>query len=418
MPRSASSLTPRCGTPRRPKTVSRSAWQSQANFLGRIFLEGGGVVSHLGGERGEPGVHAVADGQFFLWINVEVEEPRGGGGVLHGRHVNVHESALRQDDLHVLLVFAQAHRHDRIVARVAEHGEAVLNQFAASLERADRIGGLLRYGIPDFKLEKSVLDRRLDLMRQEGIQFETGVRVGVDVTPRELGHFDALVICTGADLEASWLPLLLRKANNRDVLPGQPGFLAASEFVTLLEKPQVLDRAAGDIHPFGNPHIQMDPRNIGLVAAELGKRLQVLDSANAEAYAARSADFQGRWNSAVQDWATRLEALQGARLVTYHRSWVYLFTWAGLVEAGTLEPKPGVPPSSSYLSELLATLKGQEILGIVHASYQDSRPSEWLSERTGIPVPSLPHTVGSTPQVTDLFSMFEVLVSTLEGAAK
>ncbi len=227
-----------------------------------------------------------------------------------------------------------------------------------------------------------------------------------------------LVVCTGADLEASWLPLLLRKANNRNVLPGQPGFLAASEFVTLLEKPEVLDRAAGDIHPFGNPHIQLDPRNIGLVAAELAKRLQVLDSAHADTYAARYADFKGRWDSAVDGWATRLQTLQGARLVTYHRSWVYLFTWAGLVEAGTLEPKPGVPPSSSYLSELLARLKGQEILGIVHASYQDSRPSEWLSERTDIPVLLLPHTVGSTPRVTDLFSMFEILVSTLEGASK
>ncbi len=227
-----------------------------------------------------------------------------------------------------------------------------------------------------------------------------------------------LVVCTGADLEASWLPLLLRKANNRNVLPGQPGFLAASEFVTLLEKPEVLDRAAGDIHPFGNPHIQLDPRNIGLVAAELAKRLQVLDSAHADTYAARYADFKGRWDSAVDGWATRLQTLQGARLVTYHRSWVYLFTWAGLVEAGTLEPKPGVPPSSSYLSELLARLKGQEILGIVHASYQDSRPSEWLSERTDIPVLLLPHTVGSTPRATDLLSMFETLVSTLEGASK
>lgn len=227
-----------------------------------------------------------------------------------------------------------------------------------------------------------------------------------------------LVICTGADLEASWLPLLLRKANNRNVLPGQPGFLAASEFVTLLEKPEVLDRAAGDVHPFGNPHIQMDPRNIGLVATELSRRLQQLDSANADVYAARYADFRGRWETAVEGWAKRLQPLQGKKLVTYHRSWVYLFTWASLVEAGTLEPKPGVPPSSSYLSELLARLKGQEILGIVHASYQDSRPSEWLSERTGVPVLLLPHTVGSTPQVTDLFSMFEVLVSTLEGAAK
>jgi zinc/manganese transport system substrate-binding protein len=227
-----------------------------------------------------------------------------------------------------------------------------------------------------------------------------------------------LVFCTGADLEVGWLPMLLRQANNSKVNAGQLGNLAAADYVTLLEKPQVLDRAAGDIHPFGNPHIQMDPRNIGLVAAELRNRLQALDPANGEVYAQRYQDFESRWNAAVEGWDQRLLRLKGAKLVTYHRSWVYLFTWANLEEVGTLEPKPGVPPSSSYLSELLEKLKGQEILGIVHAAYQDSRPSDWLSERTGIPVLLLPHTVGSTPQVTNLFSMFDVLVSTLEGAVK
>jgi zinc/manganese transport system substrate-binding protein len=227
-----------------------------------------------------------------------------------------------------------------------------------------------------------------------------------------------LVFCTGADLEVGWLPVLLRQANNSKVNAGQPGFMAAADYVTLLEKPQVLDRAAGDIHPFGNPHIQMDPRNIGLVAAELNRRLQALDPANAETYAQHFKDFDARWNSAIEGWTARLAPLEGAKLVTYHRSWVYLFTWAKLDEVGTLEPKPGVPPSSSYLSQLLETLKGQKVLGIVHAAYQDARPSGWLSERTGIPVLLLPHTVGSTPQVTDLFSMFDVLVTTLEGAAK
>lgn len=227
-----------------------------------------------------------------------------------------------------------------------------------------------------------------------------------------------LVLCTGADLEAGWLPLLLRQANNGKVQPGQPGFLAAADFVSLLEKPEVLDRAAGDIHPFGNPHIQMDPRNFSLVADELNRRLQALDPANAQIYESRYIDFNARWDAATGEWSARMQRLKGTKFVTYHRSWVYLFAWAGLEEVGTLEPKPGVPPSSSYLSGLLAGLKGQDVRGIVHASYQDSRPSEWLSERTGFQVLMLPHTVGSMPGVTDLHSMFEVLVSTLEKAAK
>lgn len=227
-----------------------------------------------------------------------------------------------------------------------------------------------------------------------------------------------LVVCTGADLEAGWLPMLLRQANNRNVLPGQAGFLAASEFVDLLEKPLVLDRAAGDIHPYGNPHIQMDPRNIGRVADALASRLEQLDGANAAVYQARHADFARRWEEAVADWSRRLEPVKGASFVTYHRSWVYLFQWAGLEEVGTLEPKPGIPPSSSYLSELTARLEGQPVAGIVHAAYQNPRASRWLSERTGIPVLLLPHTVGSTESANDLFGMFEHLVSSLEGAVK
>ena len=227
-----------------------------------------------------------------------------------------------------------------------------------------------------------------------------------------------LVLCTGADLEAGWLPLLLRQANNGKVQAGQPGFLAAADFVSLLEKPEVLDRAAGDIHPFGNPHIQMDPRNFSLVAAELNRRLQTLDPANAQNYESRYKDFDARWSAATEGWSARMQRLKGTKFVTYHRSWVYLFAWAGLEEVGTLEPKPGVPPSSSYLSGLLVRLEDQDVRGIVHASYQDSRPSQWLSQRTGFPVLLLPHTVGSTPRVTDLYSMFEVLVSTLERAAK
>lgn len=226
-----------------------------------------------------------------------------------------------------------------------------------------------------------------------------------------------LVICTGADLEAGWLPLLLRQGNNAKVQAGQPGFFAASDYVNMLEKPQVLDRAQGDIHPFGNPHIQTDPRNIGLVAEALNQRLQSLDPANVATYEARYQDFQARWSQAIDGWSARLEPLKGAKLVVYHRSWVYLFTWASLVDVGALEPKPGVPPSSSYLSELLARLKDQQVLGIIQSSYQPTRPAEWLSERTGLPILILPHTVGSVSGVTDLFSMFEVLVSELEAAA-
>ena len=105
----------------------------------------------------------------------------------------------------------------------------------------------------------------------------------------------ALVVCTGADLEVGWLPLLLRQAGNAAVQPGQPGYLTAADYVEMLDKPSSVDRALGDMHPYGNPHIQTDPRNIGKVAAALAERLASLDPANAATYRARLQDFDARW---------------------------------------------------------------------------------------------------------------------------
>ena len=219
-----------------------------------------------------------------------------------------------------------------------------------------------------------------------------------------------LVICTGADLEIGWLPLLLRQANNAAIQPGEPGFMATTDFVDLLDQPQIIDRALGDIHPFGNPHIQTDPRNIALVAAALSARLQTLDSTQADHYAARYADFSTRWEDAVQRWSTRAESLRGQAIVTHHKSWVYMVDWLGLNEVATLEPKPGVPPSTSHLAGMLEQLQGEDVHVIVRSAYQNGRGSHWLSDRTGIPAVILPHTVGSVDGADDLFGMFDVML--------
>src|SRR5262245_44314659 len=124
----------------------------------------------------------------------------------------------------------------------------------------------------------------------------------------------ALVICTGADLEVGWLPLLLRQAGNAAVQPGQPGSLIASDFVELLDKPSSVDRSLGDVHPYGNPHIQTDPRNIAKVAAALTDRLAMLDPGNADTYRARSADFAMRWQPAVERWTAALAPLKSKQV--------------------------------------------------------------------------------------------------------
>lgn len=228
----------------------------------------------------------------------------------------------------------------------------------------------------------------------------------------------ALVVCTGADLEVGWLPLLLRQAGNAAVQPGQPGSFVAADYVELLDKPSSVDRAQGDVHPYGNPHIQTDPRNIGKVAAALAERLAMLDSANAATYRSRAADFAMRWQAAVERWTAAVAPLKGWQVVTHHKGWVYLETWAGLTEIGNLEPKPGLPPSAAHLAELLDQLKGHDVAVIIRSVYEDGKASEWLGSRTSIPHVVLPHTVGSVPGADDLFGMFDVMVRTLTEARR
>jgi zinc/manganese transport system substrate-binding protein len=223
----------------------------------------------------------------------------------------------------------------------------------------------------------------------------------------------ALVVCTGADLEVGWLPLLLRQAGNATVQPGQPGFFNAADYVEMLDKPSSVDRSLGDVHPFGNPHIQTDPRNIGKVAAALAERLASLDSANAATYRARYEDFAARWQAAVTRWSAAAEPLKGKQVVTHHKGWVYLESWLGLVEVGNLEAKPGLPPSAAHLAELLEGIKGKQVTAIIRSAYEDAKASEWLAGRTSVPYVVLPHTVGSTPGADDLFGMFDVIVKTL-----
>ena len=222
-----------------------------------------------------------------------------------------------------------------------------------------------------------------------------------------------LVLCTGADLEVGWLPLLLRQAGNAAVQPGQPGYLTASDYVDMLDKPSSVDRSLGDVHPYGNPHVQTDPRNIGKVAAALAERLAMLDPPNAATYRSRYADFDTRWQAALARWTAAIEPLKGRQVVTHHKGWVYLENWIGLIEVGNLEPKPGLPASAAHLAELLEQIRGQQVAVIIRSVYEDGKASEWLAGRTSIPYVVLPHTVGSVPGADDLFRLFDVLVKTL-----
>jgi zinc/manganese transport system substrate-binding protein len=216
-----------------------------------------------------------------------------------------------------------------------------------------------------------------------------------------------LLVCTGAELEIGWLPILLRQSGNDKIQPGQPGYFEAAGFVTKLDLPTQLDRAAGDVHASGNPHIQTDPRNIALVATALSQRLAQMDAPNAAYYQTRYRDFSGRWQAALQRWDKQAAPLKGMAIVAHHKSWAYLNHWLGLREEAELEPKPGVEPTATHLQEVLNKLQRDPAKAIIRSAYEDERASEWLAQRTHIPALMLPFTVGGTDQAKDLFGLFD-----------
>jgi zinc/manganese transport system substrate-binding protein len=227
-----------------------------------------------------------------------------------------------------------------------------------------------------------------------------------------------LVICSGAELEIGWLPVLLQKANNRNVMPGRPGYFDASSLVERFDATKNLDRAGGDIHPLGNPHVQTNPHNIAQIAVALAQRMGELDGDNAAVYQSGLADFLQRWDEAIENWEARAEPLRGKRVITHHKSWVYLEKWLGLVEVANLEAVPGLPPTAGHLSQLVSRFEQGGADFIIRSPYQDDRASSWLSERTGIPALEVPLTVGGTDRATDLFSWFDDIIDILLGATQ
>jgi zinc/manganese transport system substrate-binding protein len=227
-----------------------------------------------------------------------------------------------------------------------------------------------------------------------------------------------LVVCTGAELEIAWLPVVLRQSGNSAIQPDKPGYFEAANYVQKLEIPTRLDRAEGDVHAAGNPHIQTDPRNIGRVAAALVQRLAEIDPAGATYYQTRYRDFASRWEAAIKRWEQQAAPLRDVRIVVQHKGFPYLENWLGLREVAALEPKPGVEPTSAHLTAVLEQLQRQPAKMILRAAYSDGRASEWLAERAKIPAVVVPFTVGGSDKAKDLFSLFDDTVQQLLGALR
>ena len=227
-----------------------------------------------------------------------------------------------------------------------------------------------------------------------------------------------LLVCTGAELEIGWLPLLQRESGNAGIQPGRPGYFEAARFVELLEKPVSVDRAMGDVHADGNPHLHLDPRNLLKIAEALAARLAALDPPNAARYSARQRDFAARMQAAIGRWEGQAATLKGMPVVAHHRNWSYLAGWLQLNVVAELEPKPGIEPSAVHLAQLVEKLKGQPATMVLRTPYQAARPSEWIAERAQMRAVVLPFTVGGSDRAKDLFSLFDDTLERLLQAAR
>ena len=222
-----------------------------------------------------------------------------------------------------------------------------------------------------------------------------------------------LLICSGAELEIGWLPLLQRQAGNAKILPGHPGYFETSTLVKRLEIPDKVDRSMGDVHASGNPHIHLDPRRIQTIAIALNTRLADIDPAGKAYYQQRFVDFNQRWQQAIKKWQKQAASLKGTRIVVHHRDWVYLFDWLGIEIAGALEPKPGLPTTAGHLVTLKQSLQSNPAKMIIYTAYQNPRAAKRFAQMSKLPAVELPYTVGGAESVNDLFSLFDVTIQRL-----
>ncbi|HTT40394.1 MAG TPA: zinc ABC transporter substrate-binding protein [Burkholderiales bacterium] len=227
-----------------------------------------------------------------------------------------------------------------------------------------------------------------------------------------------LVVCSGAELEVGWMPVVIGQSGNDKIGVGKPGNLEATNYVQLKEVPRLLDRSMGDVHPRGNPHIQWGPQNIQLVADELAKRLGYIDPAGKTYYESRLASFSQRWEQATKHWEQEAASLKGVSVIEHHKELTYLFDWLGMPVVGALEPKPGVEPTSSHLSELVEQQRINPAKLIVITTQKNPEAAEWLSGHIKVKQIALPATVGGTPGAKDLFSMYDDAISRLLAAER
>jgi zinc/manganese transport system substrate-binding protein len=228
-----------------------------------------------------------------------------------------------------------------------------------------------------------------------------------------------LLVDVGLELEIGWLPPLVTQSRNAAIQPGGARRLTAANAIQVLDVPTgVVDRSRGDLHPGGNPHFLSDPRRGGQVARAIAARLAELDPAGAAGYQARATAVSARLEADLARWRALLRPLAGHKLFTHHRTLVYFLDWTGLVSAGEMEPRPGTPPPSSHLADLVALARKEGIKACVVESYYDTRSDELVARLAGGVVVVIPGDVGAEPAASSYPAWLDLLVQRIAAAVK
>lgn len=229
-----------------------------------------------------------------------------------------------------------------------------------------------------------------------------------------------LAICTGAALEAGWLPMLQQRAGNPRVQDGARGMLYAADHLKLIDPRPAGGVFDSDVHAAGNPHVQLDPRRVLEFAAVVAKKLEDVDPAGATGYRSRLMMFRSEWEGRIAQWERRGAPLRGARVVAQHSTFAYLWRWLGIEQVADLEPKPGVPPTPGHLQKVLDQVRSAPPRAVVVSAYQDPHGAQWLAQQLGggVTVLQLPSTSTEEAPTDTLTGMFDHLLDRLLAAGR
>lgn len=228
-----------------------------------------------------------------------------------------------------------------------------------------------------------------------------------------------LLVDVGLELEIGWLPPLVNQSRNKDIQPGGSRRFTASAAITAMDVPfGQVDRSRGDLHPQGNPHFLDSPEKAWQVASDLAVKLGQLDPAGLRDYQSRASDFQKRMGAANQRWQAQLAPVKGQKLFSQHRTLTYFLAWSGLVSAGEIEPRPGVPSPPSHLAELVQVAKREGVKAIVVENYYDTKSASVVAQHSGAKVVQIPGDVGAEPGLGTYEKYMDAVVSRIVGALK